>query len=87
MQVEVACINFAFDNGEIIEMLRERGKIATKGKFKLLQDIEDKIINNMKNKSNYKKYKRPVMAFVTFTRQEAAERCLRHYATDLNFFW
>ena len=85
MEVEIACIFFAYDNGEVIEMLRKRGQITTTGKFNLLKEIEDEIITKLKDKQNYKKYKRPVMAFVTFTRQEAAERCLKNYATKQNF--
>ena len=77
--MEIACIHFAYDNREVIELLKQRGVITTKGDFKLLQNIEKKIIDKLKDKDKYLKFRRPVMAFVTFTRQEAAERCLKYF--------
>ena len=63
--VDVASISFAFDNKEVLEILRQRGTILTQGKLSQLSSIEDKL--KIFVEKNGEKLKRPVMAFVTFT--------------------
>jgi hypothetical protein len=80
--VEVACVTFAYDNVEVIDLLLERGSHISSGEFDKFVKAQNKITTVIDRK--FEQLVRPVKAFVTFTTQEAAERCLRAYGTKLN---
>jgi hypothetical protein len=65
-------------------MLRERALKITSGKIEEIKEAEDKLTQTLK--ANFSKYKRPVACFVTFTTQEAAQRCLEHFGTGSWYF-
>jgi hypothetical protein len=44
-KIEVAGVNIAYKNREIIRLLRERGTVITNAKFDKLDDIDKKIAN------------------------------------------
>lgn len=83
-EVKIACITLAHDNKEILNLLRTRGTVCTKGDFAKLQLLEEHIVKRVQG--DFQKLRRPVMAFVTFCSQEAAVRCLRNFRSRENFF-
>ncbi len=67
--VKVADIVFAFDNADLIHLLRERGNAIMNQKFEKMREVEQKI-SNLK-KDNYDKLTTPVCAFITFEEEDA----------------
>ena len=73
--VKIASLSMAYDNREIIEILKSRGQNLVNGKQKQLRKDEEKINKLVKQQKD--KFKRPVFAFVTFNCQEGYERCMK----------
>lgn len=71
--IKVATINFGFKNGDLIRELRNRGGHIGQGAFELVPE-KDALLNQIL-KDDADKLIQPVCAFVTFTEQEAYERC------------
>lgn len=72
--VQIACITFVNYNGTVIKKLMDRGTAKTNNqKFEIEKELNELI------KLNYGKFNRPVSAFVTFTNQEAKEKCDTFY--------
>jgi hypothetical protein len=59
-----------------LKLLDKRGDFVGLGKFKEAADIDQKILNYLKE--NLERVTTPVSAFVTFTTQEAFERCNKY---------
>jgi len=83
-EVDIGCISFAYDNKKMLELLAERGKYVTQQNSKKIKEIED--IIQIKLETHFEEYTRPVTAFVTFTTQEAFERCVYEFKTSKNAF-
>ena len=62
--VRIVTINFSFENGELIEMLKERGEALRECKWEEVKKIE-KEVEHLKN-HNFEKLTRPISAFITF---------------------
>ena len=62
--VRIVTINFSFENGELIEMLKERGDALRECKWEEVKKIE-KEVEHLKNQ-NFEKLTRPISAFITF---------------------
>ena len=60
----------------------KRANILGKGNFEKLIEIEQEIVESIEK--DYKEIKRPVVAFVIFTTQEARERCLNAFESSLD---
>lgn len=60
--VSIADINFAYDNVDVIKILKKRADLLKKGKS--CEKIENKLITMIDK--NYNKYQRPVVGFVLF---------------------
>lgn len=72
-RIYISLITFAFDNSELINLLKDRGNAIKFEKWDLMRDI-NKRINELKTK-NVEKYNRPVTAFLTFENEEGINRC------------
>ena len=79
----IACIFFAYANGEVIEVLKQRGKALINGNLNSMYKSEEKL--NKYIHRNEEALKRPVKAFLTFQSQEGYERCMEHVTTKRNF--
>jgi hypothetical protein len=67
-------ISFAFDNAELINLLKERGMAIKFEKWDKVRDINKKI-DDIKTTS-LDKYNRPVTAFITLENEEGLNRCV-----------
>lgn len=70
--IKVAVSQFAFNNAELIHLLRERGAAITADNFDGMREI-DKKINDLKNEK-LEQFTRPVSCFMTFENEEGAQR-------------
>lgn len=66
--VKIADITFAFDNSELIALLRERGGYINTQKYDKMREAEAKI-SELKNEQ-YETLTRPVCAFITFEEED-----------------
>ena len=73
-RIEIAATSFAFENAELITMLKKRGAAITADKFDEMRKI-DAQINDYKN-ANLDKCTRPCSVFMTFENEEGVNRCL-----------
>ena len=73
-EIKIAVTTFAFDNSELILLLKERGQAITSDNFDKMRQVDEKI-NNLKNeKLNI--FVRPCSVFMTFENEEGLERAL-----------
>ena len=79
----IACIFLAYANGEVIDVLKNRGKALINGNLNGMYKAEEKL--NKIIHDNEDALKRPVKAFITFNSQEGYERCMEHVNTHRNF--
>lgn len=73
--VHIAATNFAFDNADLINLLKARGEAITADDFDKMRTI-DKQINELK-KTNLANLTRPVSVFMTFENEEGVQRALQ----------
>ena len=66
-------ITFAFDNADLINLLKQRGMYIKAEKYDEMRKINAKI--DELNAKNLAKYNRPVTAFLTFENEEGLNRC------------
>ena len=78
-KVNIALVTFAFDNAELINLLKQRGAAIKFEKFDLMRKI-NKQIDELKS-TNLEKYIRPVSAFLSFENEEGLNRCLNYNET------
>jgi len=78
-KVNIALVIFAFDNSELINLLKLRGSAIKFEKFDKMRSI-NKQIDDLKS-SNLNKYIRPVSAFLSFENEEGLNRCLNYNET------
>ena len=57
-------IHLAYDNGDLIKLLKKRGKLISEGDYLGMKKLNKNLIRHLE--SNYNKYRLPVKAFVTF---------------------
>ena len=72
-RINICLITFAFDNAELINLLKARGNAIKFEKWDQMRAINRRI-NELKTK-NADKYNRPVTAFITFENEEGINRC------------
>ena len=72
--IKIASTNFAFDNAELIVLLKQRGCAITADDFDKMREI-DKQINALK-KEKIEALTRPVSVFMTFESEEGIKRAL-----------
>lgn len=73
-QVRVAQISFAYDNSELIKLLKERGEAIMSQEYESIKKIDNKI-NNLKNEKPGNLI-RPCSAFITFETKEGYNHAL-----------
>ena len=66
----------AYNNGEILKLLNKRGDFIGEGRLFDANTTNKEILTLLKTKMNT--ITTPVSAFVTFTTQEAYERCNKY---------
>ena len=71
-EIKVAVTQFAFNNAELIELLKQRGAAITADNFDLMREL-DKKINDLKNEK-LAQFTTPVSCFMTFENEEGAQR-------------
>lgn len=74
-------LTFAFDNSELINLLKSRGNAIKYEKWDEMRQI-NKRIDELKTK-NLEQYNRPVTAFLTFENEEGLNRCINYNETVL----
>ena len=73
----ISSVTLGYANSKLLKLLMLRGK-AIQNNDQTTVEKREKQINKLV-KSDIEKMKRPVVAFVTFTRQESMERCLKYF--------
>lgn len=66
--MKIADIVFAFNNSELIHLLRQRGAFINNQQFDKMREVEKKI-SESKNE-NYSKLTKPVCVFITFEEED-----------------
>jgi len=74
--INIAVIQFVFDNARLINLLKERGSAIKALNFPKVKQIEESI--NTLKKDEYDTFTRPISAFITFERREGIERALKY---------
>lgn len=67
-------ISFAFDNAELINLLRARGQFIKVENYDKMREINSKIDSLKSDKAKLEKFYRPVTAFLTFENEEGLNR-------------
>lgn len=68
-EVKIADIVFAFNNQDLINLLKERGQHITYQRYKKMREVE-KEISQLKD-SKFNDLTRPISAFITFEEEDA----------------
>lgn len=68
-EVKIADIVFAFNNSELIKLLKTRGNHIMYTRYDKMREVEAEI-SRLKNE-RFKEWTRPVAAFVTFEEEDA----------------
>jgi hypothetical protein len=74
-QIKIAVTTFAFDNADLILLLRERGAAISSDNFDRMREI-DQQINQLKDEM-LEKLVRPCSVFMTFESEEGLQRALK----------
>lgn len=72
-RINISMFTFAFDNAELINLLKKRGDAIKFERWDEMRTINAKI--DMLKSKNCDKYNRPVTAFLTFENEEGLNRC------------
>lgn len=72
-KIIISMITFAFDNADLINLLKKRGLFIKAEKYDDMRKINTQI--DVLNSKNVEKYNRPVTAFLTFENEEGLNRC------------
>lgn len=78
-RIKISMMTFAFDNSQLINLLKQRGLAIKLEKYDKMREINKKI-DNLKA-ANLSKYNRPVTAFLTFENEEGLNRCKNYKDT------
>ena len=73
-RVKIAVANLAFDNGDIMDLLRQRGKAIMEEKWDKQAEIETKI-NELKE-AEFDRFITPCSVFMTFENEEGVNRAI-----------
>lgn len=76
-RVNISMLSFAFDNAQLINLLKVRGAAIKFEKYDKMREVNKKI--DALVDSNPQKYNRPVTAFLTLENEEGLNRC-KNYA-------
>jgi hypothetical protein len=76
--IEIADIEFAYDNHELINLLKKRGTAITNLKFDQIKAADWELEQLVKDQSKWDKLIRPVCAFITFQTDDAKNEALSY---------
>ena len=76
--VKVSAINFAYDNYELIALLRARGAAITSLDFDKMRLLQNQLKEMVKDHDMYVKLTRPVCAFITFESDDGYNEALSY---------
>jgi hypothetical protein len=79
--IKIAMISFAYDNAEIINLLRTRGQFIKFEKYDKMREINKKVEHLKGNPTTLAKLNRPVTAFLTFENEEGINRMKEYNGT------
>lgn len=71
-------IHFAYNNNEVIEILKKRGTAITYCKWDLVKKCDSELTEMVKNPNNYDTLTRPVCAFITFSSDDGYNEALMY---------
>ena len=80
-KINVAVTTMAFDNAQLINLLRTRGTYIRTEKWDKMREVDTKI-NELKQ-ANLEKFTRPCSVFMTFEGEEGYQRALKYHDTNL----
>lgn len=72
--MNIAHLSFGYDNAALLSLLIERGTHLTKGNYKKVTEVDNKIAELLNEKEE--QLKRPVNCFITFETQQGLDRAL-----------
>lgn len=78
-QIKIAMISFAFDNAEVINLLKERGSYIKSQKYDKMREMDAKIDQYIRD--HMKDCARPVSCFLTFENEEGLNRAKNYNET------
>lgn len=74
--VEVKDIQFAYNNHEVIAILKTRGTAIAACKWDKVKELDKALTEMVKDKNNYRKLSTPVCAIITFESDDGANEAL-----------
>jgi hypothetical protein len=74
-RIRISMISFAFDNSQLINLLRQRGTFIKFEKYDKMREVNKKIDELKSDPNKLKAFNRPVTAFLTFENEEGINRC------------
>ena len=81
-RIKISMMTFAFDNAQLINMLKQRGLAIKFEKYDKMRELNKKI--DALVSANPQKFNRPVTAFLTFENEEGLNRCQNYKDTVQN---
>ena len=72
--ITISMITFAYDNAELINLLRQRGSFVKFEKYDKMREINNKIDAIKSDRKKLESLNRPVTAFLTFENEEGINR-------------
>lgn len=77
-------ISFAFDNAELINLLRQRGTYIKYENYDKMREVNNKIDAITADDHKRRELNRPVTAFITFSNEEGINRAKEYDETCEN---
>lgn len=74
-RIRISMMTFAFDNAELINLLKKRGQFVKFEKYDDMRAVNEKINSLKSDKNKLEQFYRPVTAFLTFENEEGLNRC------------
>jgi hypothetical protein len=80
-RIRISMISFAFDNAELINLLRTRGAHIKFERYNQMREVNKKIDELKGNPEKLKAINRPVTAFLTLENEEGINRAKNYKET------
>jgi len=80
-RIRISMVTFAFDNAELINLLRKRGTFIKFENYDKMREVNNKIDELKADPKKLEKFYRPVTAFLTFENEEGLNRCQNYNDT------
>lgn len=85
LQVRVFDVSFAFNNHNLIEILKKRGTAITSLDFDQVRESDEKINEMIKDDKQYENLTKPVCAFITFYTDEGKNAAISYSERETMF--